>query len=203
MQQMRGARKIYNLAVELLRNAGVGRHAGGTEAAEPLSKWVEKVIMQCLATEDTGRGPKESTFMSQSEDFKRALQQINDGRDQAQRIPSGTRTKGHFIRQHPGLSNIAACVRQHACRDAFHAHASNVSKQEERLKRGQPAHAFELRFKNKRERSAWTITITAQSCKHAEMFKPGRTVTQHGPGRQRRTQHHASALHWPVGAGPM
>lgn len=49
-----------------------------------------------------------------NEHFQRALQKINNGRDQTQRIPSENGTKRHLMRQHKNLDKIAACVRQHA-----------------------------------------------------------------------------------------
>ena len=140
-------RLTYNRAVELIRANPTWRGAS--------CQYLNEQLVYASKNGHSSRVNENSTEEERSESTAKSAKMDE------KRVSLGVQV-GLLVRQHPWLQEIPTCIRKEACRDAAKAYASNEAKAKIAAARGK-THRWTLKYKNRRDDSAWTVRIPQQA----------------------------------------
>lgn len=144
-------RLTYNRAVKLVRE-----NPGWKDAS---CQYLNEQLVYETKDGHSSRVNKESTEEEKEESALKSAEM------EAKRQRLGVRI-GALVREHPWLEQVPSCIRKEACRDVAKAHASATELAKAAQAEGRP-YKWSLKYKNRRDDSAWTIAVPTKALKQA------------------------------------
>ena len=165
-------RFTYNNAIELIRVDAGWRDASSQYLNEQLVYATKSGVSSRVNTNSSEKAKQDSADKSANMEEKRVRLGVQVGK---------------LVADNPWLSQVPTAIRKDACRDASKAYASNKAKQDIAVAQGKGRAKFTLKYKNRRDDSAWTIAIPQQCLVQAWTEVPVDTRRPRRDGQPHKT----------------